>query len=345
MGLDWKFTHHRSPSDPELTQTLNPVTDNLIEIDTTTPENWNPFSPYYTVKEGDFVADPSQCDDDLDFASLRDNLPRQNCDRVDARGLDGATADIPPQDLDHSGVLSPGEIPQDVAANPFFQNPALVNVDVNSDSSGSRCDSPNILQRAVSPPLSPATADPFGAVPFSIQNNKQQKPAPVSSPDVFGAAPFDASNKDNKNKSSENTNKLKDEFSPFGTQFVRQEARENPGGESHKNPFDVDTFKSSEFVADSRSGINPPGFDNPALDSIDGKHDPFGSAPFNSGRLRDSNNDSANQQSPKRTRPTGDKPRRRLPQTPTQTAQSSTAVSRQKAEQTTVLNRPGRSTR
>lgn len=350
MGLDMKFALHRSPSDPELTQIANPTTDQLIEIETSSgpqKENWNPFSPYYTAKDVDFTVDPSQCDDDLDFASLRENLPLQLNDPEDV--FDGVKAD-PALDFDPSGMLSPGEIPHDAARNPFFQIPALINVEVNSDSSGSRSDSPNQLQRTVSPPLSPSSADPFGAVPFNLQNRIPKNSVPAS-PDVFGAAPFDISTKkDGQNYDQANQTKIKDEFSPFGTQFTRQDRRDDAGRESPKTPFDLDAFsRGTERVAVSGSSGRDqkmlPGFDNPVLESLDGPHDPFGSAPFNSGRNNETKTETKNYQSPKRTKPGGDRPRRQLPQTPTQTAQTGPPGPRQKAEQTIVLSRPTRPNR
>ncbi|KXJ11367.1 AP2-associated protein kinase 1 [Exaiptasia diaphana] len=347
MGLDMKYPFHRSPSDPEL-QTSQPATDKLIEIDTVGPEkeNWNPFSPYYTAKDSDFTTDPDQCDDDLDFASLRDNLPSKQPSDVNAQSFNPRRDVVPGESV--NDVLSPGELPPDIATNPFFQNSALINVDVSSDSSDSGRDSPSQLQRAVLPPLSPGTADPFGAVPFSLPNAKPKKAEPVS-PDVFGSAPFELAVNRNESKAVEDISVDKsrrgEELISFGLQFSHKDSRGETGRESPKNPFEFESFSTtSESVAISNKSrddrvSNQASFDNPGLDSVDAAHDPFGSAPFNTGNNRETASDPNLHQGPARNKQVGGRPRRRLPQVPT--AQSAGEQSgRRKTEQNLVLGRP-----
>jgi len=367
MGLDTKFPCHRSPSDPELVALHNtqPSTAKLIEIESAGPqkENWNPFSPYYTGNDTDFTVDPSECDDDLDFASLRDNLPkdrmRDNEVSQARQGVSGTSESAPGPTKHESDALSPGEFPPDLATNPFLQTVAGISVDVSfSDSSGSRNSSPDQLYNTLTPPLSPGTSDPFGAVPFNAQKSTN---APTS-PDVFGAAPFtnkkDIQLEENLIQIDKTRSSIDEELSAFASyQGIESQRPDCQGRESPKNPFDFDTFGGASFpsatervvVGDRSREQRIPGktsLDKPAVDSVDGSHDPFGSAPFNSNHTRDANIEPRPFHGPRRNKP-GDRPRRRLPQVPTQQTDSAQTSSvggvrteRRKAQQTIVLSRP-----
>jgi hypothetical protein len=411
VASDFKAPYHRSPSDPELasSQQTQPSTAELIDIETsnTEKENWNPFSPFYVGKDTDFTVNPGACDDDMDFASLRENLPSKDT-REGNQPHDGAVVapgnqplttelfssqildplqkenhhEVTPKrhDSDESPLLSPGEFPNDFATNPFLYDLSTRrNEDLNASDSSETASPEHMQYNTLTPPLSPGDSDPFGAVPFNVQQQKKQ--ISPTSPDVFGAAPFEVSPIKKEIQAENPSVKGQDlsdglGFSHFGSDFVEQGPELNiddQGRDSPKNPFEVEAFGESPFAPrntelvslsiDTKEDLlisHGAGFDNPVLDRVDAPHDPFGSAPFNSNinsgsqnAKRDTNVDPRPPQNPRTEKPR-DRPRRRLPQTPTKSDSGQGSMDgniammrqdRRKAEQKIVLSRPTHSNR